>query len=61
MAEVEEVSAGGGGQLTLAVAPQVSTYVLPALLIRFARNHAGVRLVVRTSHSEEIARARRAP
>jgi DNA-binding transcriptional LysR family regulator len=54
IAEVAEVSAGGGGELSLAVAPQVSTYVLPHLLTRFARDHAGVRLVVRTAHSEEI-------
>src|SRR4051794_20175725 len=54
IAEVAEVSAGGGGELTLAVAPQVSTYVLPHLLTRFAHDHPGVRLVVRTAHSEEI-------
>jgi DNA-binding transcriptional LysR family regulator len=54
MAQVAEVSAGGGGDLALAVAPQVSTYVLPHLLTRFAQDHAGVRLVVRTAHSEEI-------
>jgi DNA-binding transcriptional LysR family regulator len=54
IAEVAEVSAGGGGELALAVAPQVSTYVLPHLLTRFADAHAGVRLVVRTAHSEEI-------
>jgi DNA-binding transcriptional LysR family regulator len=54
MAEVAEVSAGGGGELALAVAPQVSTYVLPHLLTRFAHDHPGVRLVVRTAHSEEI-------
>jgi DNA-binding transcriptional LysR family regulator len=54
IAEVAEVSAGGGGELALAVAPQVSTYVLPHLLTRFAQDHPGVRLVVRTGHSEEI-------
>lgn len=54
IAEVAEVSAGGGGELALAVAPQVSTYVLPHLLTRFADEHPGVRLVVRTGHSEEI-------
>jgi DNA-binding transcriptional LysR family regulator len=54
MAEVSAVSSGGGGELALAVAPQVSTYVLPPLLTRFAADHPGVRLIVRTAHSEEI-------
>src|SRR3954453_5230705 len=54
MAEVSAVSTGGGGELTLAVAPQVSTYVLPHLLTRFAADHPAVRIVVRTAHSEEI-------
>jgi DNA-binding transcriptional LysR family regulator len=54
IAEVGAVSSGGGGELALAVAPQVSTYVLPHLLTRFAEEHPGVRLVVRTAHSEEI-------
>ena len=54
MAEIAEVSAGAGGELTLAVAPQVSTYVLPHLLTRYAAEFPGVRLVVRTTHSEEI-------
>jgi DNA-binding transcriptional LysR family regulator len=54
MAEVEQVSAGSGGELSLAVAPQVSSYVLPHLLTRFAQDYPGVRLVVRTTHSEEI-------
>ena len=52
--QVAEVSAGVGGELALAVAPQVSTYVLPPLLVRFAAGHPHVRLVVRTAHSEEI-------
>jgi DNA-binding transcriptional LysR family regulator len=52
--QVAEVSAGAGGELSLAVAPQVSTYVLPPLLVRFAASHPQVRLIVRTAHSEEI-------
>jgi DNA-binding transcriptional LysR family regulator len=52
--QVAEVGAGGAGELALAVAPQVSTYVLPPLLIRFAQLRPHVRLVVRTAHSEEI-------
>ncbi len=54
IAEIAAVSGGGGGELTLAVAPQVSTYVLPHLLTRYAAELPGVRIVVRTSHSEEI-------
>lgn len=54
MEQVTEIAAGGGGELALAIAPQVSTYVLPHLLSRYAAQHPGVRLVVRTAHSEEI-------
>jgi DNA-binding transcriptional LysR family regulator len=42
------------GELVLGAAPAVSTYVLPGLLTRYAAVHPGVRLVVRTGHSEEI-------
>ena len=42
------------GELVLGAAPAVSTYVLPALLVRYARDFPNVRLVVRTGHSEEI-------
>jgi DNA-binding transcriptional LysR family regulator len=40
--------------LVLGAAPAISTYVLPALLVRFEAERPGVRLVVRTGHSEEI-------
>jgi DNA-binding transcriptional LysR family regulator len=40
--------------LVLGAAPAVSTYVLPGLLVRFEASRPGVRLVVRTGHSEEI-------
>jgi len=40
--------------LVLGAAPAISTYVLPALLVRFEHEHPGVRLAVRTGHSEEI-------
>jgi DNA-binding transcriptional LysR family regulator len=40
--------------LVLGAAPAISTYVLPALLVRFEASNPGVRLVVRTGHSEEI-------
>lgn len=42
------------GELALAVAPAVSAYVLPELLVRFTQRHPDVRLLVRTGHSEEI-------
>ena len=49
-----ELRRGGTGELVLGAAPAVSTYVLPALLVRYARGFPNVRLVVRTGHSEEI-------
>jgi DNA-binding transcriptional LysR family regulator len=42
------------GELALAVAPAVSAYVLPEILVRFTEQHPDVRLLVRTGHSEEI-------
>jgi DNA-binding transcriptional LysR family regulator len=51
---VTELARGGAGELVLGAAPAVSTYVLPALLVRFIEAHPRVRLVVRTGHSEEI-------
>src|SRR4029453_1901813 len=45
---------GGAGERAGGGAPAVSTYVLPALLVRYARDFPNVRLVVRTGHSEEI-------
>jgi DNA-binding transcriptional LysR family regulator len=49
-----ELRRGGTGELVLGAAPAVSTYVLPALLVRFTRQFPKVRLIVRTGHSEEI-------
>lgn len=49
-----ELGRGGAGELVLGAAPAISTYVLPALLVRFTQRHPNVRLVVRTGHSEEI-------
>jgi DNA-binding transcriptional LysR family regulator len=49
-----ELRRGGTGEVVLGAAPAVSTYVLPALLVRYARSFPNVRLVVRTGHSEEI-------
>ncbi len=45
---------GQGGELVLGAAPAISTYVLPTVLMRFHAAHPGVRLTVRTGHSEEI-------
>lgn len=42
------------GELSIGAAPAVGTYVLPRLLARFVQDHPGVRLVVRTGHSEEV-------
>jgi len=51
---LSELRRGGTGELVLGAAPAVSTYVLPALLVRYTRRFPNVRLVVRTGHSEEI-------
>ena len=51
---VRELSHGLVGELAMAVAPAVSAYVLPDLLVRFTKVHPNVRLLVRTGHSEEI-------
>lgn len=61
---IEAVTSGGAlvrklghgvvGELALAVAPAVSAYVLPDILVPFTERHPGVRLLVRTGHSEEI-------
>jgi len=53
-AAVDQVRTGGSGSLTIGAAPAVSTYVLPAMLHRFQEGHPGVRLSVRSGHSEEI-------
>jgi DNA-binding transcriptional LysR family regulator len=55
ISQVGEIVSGAGGELVLGVAPAVSTYVLPHVLVRFATQHPGVRLIVRTGHSEVIA------
>lgn len=51
---IRELRHGTVGELTLAVAPAVSAYVLPELLVRFTEIHPDVRLLVRTEHSEEL-------
>jgi len=51
---VRELEYGVTGELALAVAPAVSAYILPEILVRFTELHPDVRLRVRTGHSEEI-------
>jgi DNA-binding transcriptional LysR family regulator len=51
---IRELELGVVGELALAVAPAVSAYVLPEILVRFTERHPDVRLLVRTGHSEEI-------
>ena len=51
---LRELEHGVIGELALAVAPAVSAYVLPEILVRFTERHPDVRLLVRTGHSEEI-------
>jgi DNA-binding transcriptional LysR family regulator len=51
---IDEVGSATAGQLLLAAAPAVSTYVLPAVLERFVAEHPRVEVVVRTGHSEDV-------
>ena len=51
---VAELARGEVGELALAAAPAVSTYVLPTILKRFRIAHPNVELAVRTGHSEEL-------
>ncbi len=51
---IEEVGSATAGQLLLAAAPAVSTYVLPAVLERFVERHPRVEVAVRTGHSEQV-------
>jgi DNA-binding transcriptional LysR family regulator len=51
---VTEVDGGLAGELVIGAAPAVSAYVMPEVLARFARERPGIRLKVRTGHSEEV-------
>src|SRR3954451_5360095 len=53
-AALGELRQARSGRLLLGAAPAVSTYFLPSVLKRFAGQHPGVRLSVRTGHSEEV-------
>lgn len=52
---VGEHARGDAGRLTIGTAPSVGAYVLPGLLARYLERFPGIRLIVRTGHSEEIA------
>lgn len=51
---IDEAARGLAGQLLIAAAPAVSTYVLPAVLADFVARHPRVEVAVRTGHSEEV-------
>jgi len=51
---IDEVGTAAAGQLLLAAAPAVSTYILPSVLERFVADHPRVEVVVRTGHSEDV-------
>jgi DNA-binding transcriptional LysR family regulator len=53
---IDEVGSAAAGQLLLATAPAVSTYILPGVLEQFVANHPRVEVVVRTGHSEDVLR-----
>ncbi|MBO0691077.1 MAG: LysR family transcriptional regulator [Candidatus Dormibacteraeota bacterium] len=49
-----QLESGVAGQLLLAAAPAVSTYVLPLVLERFVDRYPNVEVAVRTGHSEDV-------
>lgn len=51
---IDEAATGSAGQLVIAAAPAVSTYILPLVLERFVAGHPRVEMVVRTGHSEDV-------
>src|SRR2546423_5202696 len=51
---IDEVGSGLAGQLLLAAAPAVSTYILPSVLESFVSAHPRVEVIVRTGHSEDV-------
>jgi len=51
---VHDVEDGQDGLLVIGAAPAVSAYVVPELIARLRRFFPGVRVSVRTGHSEEI-------
>ena len=51
---VAELRSGESGELRIAAAPAVSTYLLPRLLKTFQSAFPAVRIGVRTGHTEEV-------
>ena len=51
---IDEVGNAAAGQLLLAAAPAVSTYILPSVLELFVADHPRVEVIVRTGHSEDV-------
>jgi len=51
---VNDLRSGKVGELFIAAAPAVSTYVLPSVLKSFQTSHPHVRMGVRTGHTEEV-------
>jgi DNA-binding transcriptional LysR family regulator len=51
---VDDLRSGKSGELLIAAAPAVSTYVLPTILKSFQTSHPRVRMGVRTGHTEEV-------
>ncbi len=49
-----DARSASAGRLVLGAAPAISTYVLPALLQRFASAYPRVDVAVRTGHSEDV-------
>jgi len=54
LAHLRAVGRDGSGDVVLGAAPAVSAYVLPEVMVRLRRTHPGVRIQVRTGHSEEV-------
>ena len=51
---VHQLRDGLGGNLSIAAAPALSTYVLPPMLKRFRAAYPAIGVTVRTGHSDEI-------
>jgi len=49
-----DARSASAGRLVLGAAPAVSTYVLPAILQRFAGTNPRIEVAVRTGHSEDV-------
>ncbi|MDQ6771469.1 MAG: LysR substrate-binding domain-containing protein [Candidatus Dormibacteraeota bacterium] len=54
---LQELDSGTAGQLQIAAAPAVSTYILPSVLEAFVAAHPRALVAVRTGHSEDVLEA----